>query len=382
MFPYLISFISRVYQLSQVFPSKNIDFVRKALYYFFIFMQLNYIKINQGDDIMAVTISDVAQRAGVSTSTVSKVLNNWSTISDQTKEKVMKAVEELNYIPNSQAVSFARGATRNIIFLSSFERESAYNNPHMFEIMCGCRDKLAQNGYSLILADITQGTSPDQYINQLIGSRTADGILIHGSSYHQKMAKPLVVSKFPHIVIGSLTNSSVSWIDTDNALAGQFAAHYIIKCDYERIAYIGYNKGFISAQRLNGFLGGLYEFGYRIPDEYIGVCEVNVDSAERCTHEILKLKKRPQVLVCENNIIALGAVKAIKQANIKMPTEISVVTFDSFPYSKLIDPIPTIIDIDMYDLGSQAADLLLRKIENPALHIQTHTALPVVKQGK
>ena len=88
------------------------------------------------------------------------------------------------------------------------------------------------------------------------------------------------------------------------------------------------------------------------------------------------------MLVCENNIIALGAVKAIKQANIKMPTEISVVTFDSFPYSKLIDPIPTIIDIDMYDLGSQAADLLLRKIENPALHIQTHTALPVVKQGK
>lgn len=331
---------------------------------------------------MSVTISDVAKKAGVSTSTVSKVLNNWSTISDSTKKRVMDAVAELNYIPNSQAVSFARGATRNIIFLSSFEKESAYNNPHMFDIMCGSRDRLAQNGYHLILADITENISPDQYINQLIGSRTADGILIHGSAYNQKMAKPLVVSKYPHIVIGSITNSSVSWIDTDNALAGQFAAHYIIKCDYERIAYIGNNKGFISAQRLNGFLGGMYEFGYRIPDKFIGVCEIEIESAENCMKEMLLLKDRPQVVVCENNIIALGAVRAIKQMNIKMPTEISVITFDSFPYSKLIDPIPIVIDIDMFDLGAQAADLLLRKIANPALHIQTHTALPVLTPGQ
>ena len=84
---------------------------------------------------MAVTIRDVAKEAGVSTSTVSKVLNNWSSISPATCDRVREAIRKLHYTPNARAVSFAKGASRNILFLSSLKKEEAYRNPHMFDIV-------------------------------------------------------------------------------------------------------------------------------------------------------------------------------------------------------------------------------------------------------
>ena len=86
---------------------------------------------------MAITISDVASEAGVSKSTVSKVLNNWSTISPETTARVQEAIKKLHYIPNARAVSFAKQTTQNIVYLTDLAQNSAYENPHMFDIMCG-----------------------------------------------------------------------------------------------------------------------------------------------------------------------------------------------------------------------------------------------------
>ena len=92
---------------------------------------------------MSVTINDVANEAGVSKSTVSKVLNHWTTISPATVKKVHAAIEKLHYTPNSRAVSFAKGATSNIVYLTNLEKDTAYRNPHMFDIMCGVHHTLS-----------------------------------------------------------------------------------------------------------------------------------------------------------------------------------------------------------------------------------------------
>ena len=94
---------------------------------------------------MSVTINDVANEAGVSKSTVSKVLNHWTTISPATVEKVHAAIEKLHYTPNSRAVNFAKGATSNIVYLTNLEKDTAYRNPHMFDIMCGVHHTLSEN---------------------------------------------------------------------------------------------------------------------------------------------------------------------------------------------------------------------------------------------
>lgn len=111
---------------------------------------------------MSVTINDVANEAGVSKSTVSKVLNHWTTISPATVEKVHAAIEKLHYTPNSRAVSFAKGATSNIVYLTNLEKDTAYRNPHMFDIMCGVHHTLSENNYSLTLINTSEEHYPEK----------------------------------------------------------------------------------------------------------------------------------------------------------------------------------------------------------------------------
>lgn len=333
---------------------------------------------------MAVTISDVAREAGVSTSTVSKVLNHWSSISPETCERVQQAIDKLHYTPNARAVSFARGCTNNILFLSDFTKEQAYSNPHMFDILCGARKKLSESGYSLMLADIPEQTNPEDFIASLISQKSADGIIIHGSAYSPKLDNILLDTQFPHILVGHPGPASrLCWIDTNNGLAGTFAAKHMIECGYDTPAFIGSGKSdHISVQRLNGFIGGMYEYGYRIPDNHIGYTDSSIHSSYVAAKEMLQSSNPPRAIVCENNTIALGVMNAIHEADLKLPDEIAFVTFDTYPYSVLIEPTPTIIDIDVYDLGVQAAIMLQHKIKNPSLLIQSYATLPVLKKGK
>ena len=333
---------------------------------------------------MAVTISDVAREAGVSTSTVSKVLNNWSSISPETCERVHQAIEKLHYTPNARAVSFAKGCTNNILFLSDFAKEQAYSNPHMFDILCGAQKKLAENGYSLMLTGIPEQQNPEEYISSLISQKAADGIIIHGSAYSPKLDNILLSSQFPHILVGHPGPSSkLCWIDTNNGLAGSFAAKHMIECGYTTPAFIGSGKSdHISAQRLNGFIGGMYEYGYRIPDNHIGYTDSSIRASYETAIRMLQSDSPPSAIVCENNNIALGVMNAIHELKLSLPDKIAFVTFDTYPYSVLIEPTPTIIDIDVYDLGVQAATMLQHKIQNPSLLIQSYATLPVLKKGK
>lgn len=332
---------------------------------------------------MSVTIRDVAREAGVSTSTVSKVLNNWSSISPKTCARVQEAIDKLHYTPNARAVSFARGATRNILFLSSLKKEEAYHNPHMFDILCGVQKELSAHGYTLMLTAIPEDISPEIFLTDQISRRIADGILIHGSCSIPNMSRILLETQFPHIYIGHPNRrSNLCWIDTNHGLAGQFAAQHMLECHYEKTAFIAERRtDDISTRRLNGFLGGMYDYGYRIPEEYICYTDSSKGDTYQQSLALLSLPEPPRAIVCENNLLALSLCKALQEKHLRVPDDVAFLTFDSYPYSALIEPSPTIIDIDMYDLGIQAAVMLLRKLENPSLLVQSYTTLPVLRQG-
>lgn len=332
---------------------------------------------------MSVTIRDVAKEAGVSTSTVSKVLNNWSTISPETRARVHEAIQKLHYAPNARAVSFAKGAAKNILFLSSLKKEEAYHNPHMFDILCGVQKELSLHGYTLMLTDIPADVSPETFLTDQISRKIADGILIHGSCNIPNMSRILLETQFPHIYIGHPNRrSNLCWIDTNHGLAGQFAAQHMIECHYEKNAFIAERRtDDISMRRLNGFLGGMYDYGYRVPEEYICYTNSTREDAYLQSVKLLTLPDPPRAIICENNLLALSLCKAIQEKHLRVPDDVAFLTFDTHPYSALIEPIPTIIDIDVYDLGVQAAAMLLRKLENPSLLVQSYTTLPVLRQG-
>ena len=332
---------------------------------------------------MSTTIRDVAREAAVSTSTVSKVLNNWTTISPETTRRVKDAIKKLNYVPNSRAVSFASRSTRNIIFLASLIKDSAFQNPHMYEILCGARQELAKAGYTLMIQDIPPGEDPCRFLAELISQKVGDGILLHGSAYSPSMAQILLDQQFPHILIGHPERGSrICWIDTNNGMAGEYSALYMIERGYTQTAFIGgYKNDAISAQRLNGFLGAMQDYGYSVPEDYICFTDSSKEGGEKAMEHLLRLAPPPRAVVCENNTLAVGAIQAINQQQLNVPSQIALLTFDKYPYSQIITPAPTIVDIDVYDLGIQAAVMLLRKIENPSLLIQSYTTLPVITEG-
>jgi DNA-binding LacI/PurR family transcriptional regulator len=332
---------------------------------------------------MPVTINDVAKEANVSTSTVSKVLNNWTTISPATAARVHQAIEKLNYIPNARAVSFARKSTKNIVFLTYLERDSAYVNPHMFDIMCGVYNELSRHDYTMTLQDVSKDTDKGESVSRLLSTKICDGLIIHGSAINSTIADAIVNQNFPHIIIGHPGfESRLCWVDTNHALAGHLAASHMIDHGYTSIAFIGGQKtDELSFQRQKGFLGTMYQYGYQVPDDRIFYSNSTTEEGYQITKKILSTPKRPRGIVCENNTLAVGAMKAIEQSNLSLPEDIAFLTFDAYPYSKIIDPKPTVVDINVYDMGVQAGNMMIRKLENPSLLVQSYTTIPVIHEG-
>lgn len=343
---------------------------------------------------MSVTISDVANAAGVSKSTVSKVLNNSSTISPATIERVKSVMTELNYTPNQRAVSFAKQTTDNIVYLANLSAHSAFINPHMFDIMCGVHHELSSSGYTMTLVDTSCETYPGERAIQEIIRRSADGLVIHGSAITQELGEHILEAGIPHIIIGHPEyDNRLCWIDTNHSMAGEFAADHMVDCGYTNVYFLaGKKTEEISNQRVKGFLKGMLNHKIHIAKDRVLYTDASRLGAYKTVLNMLREVHHgdsgtsgggPKIecIICENSELALGAMKAIQEMKLSLPDDIALLTFDSYPYSGIIDPTPTVIDINLYDMGSQAGSMILRKLTHPELLIQSYTALPVLIQG-
>ncbi len=327
---------------------------------------------------MSVTIRDVASAAGTSIATVSKVINGSPSISDATVERVKKAMDELSYTPNRRAQSFARQATNNIAFITCLERDAAFANPHMFEIMSGTQAALARKGYTLsLLATDVNGIG---VVKTIIAQKSVDGIVAHASVMTRDLAQMITKENFPHIVIGVPGfNSHLCWIDNNNPYSGQMAANHLMDIGRRRIAYVGGRQNdAISFARWQGTHKAMQEGHIHFCEEYLKQGDSTRQDGYRMMNELLTLKERPDAVICANNHIALGCVKALEHANVAIPRDVAVITFDDYPFSRITDPMLTVVNIDVYDLGFEAGNLVLEKIKKPNLQVQSYSTLPVL----
>lgn len=327
---------------------------------------------------MAVTIKDVAREAGVSVATVSKILNNKPYISEKTRQHVKEVMKQLDYHPNAQASNFKYKRSSNIIFLAITQLHTAFHNPHMFEILCGAESVTQKKNYNLSFVGVSSTEEAYTTVLEIVGRNTADGILVHGSATSRQLIDFLVKSNFPHIIIGRPPFASAScWIDINNRMTGQMAMEYLETCGYNKIAFLGGPKSDeISRHRLQGFLSYMNINGLTIKEDFIKYGKYTKESGFAMMKDLLCYSTLPDAVICENNLIAMGAVKAIENKNLSIPEDIGIITFDDYPLSQLIDPPLTVIDIDVYEMGNQAATILLRKISNRNLSVQSFITLP------
>lgn len=328
---------------------------------------------------MAATIKDVAKLAGVSTATVSKVMNGSYSISQSTIDRVNNAMKELHYHPNLRARNFARQSTRQILFLTTLGENVGFANPHMFEIMSGLEHALGNKGYLLSVKSITPMQAPE-FVKEVFDSKMVDGVVIHASVISRALDELIKYKEIPHIVLGQPDFAShFCWLDIDNKLAGEMAANYLLRCGYQSLAFIGgTDEDKISAHRLAGVLSVLKEYDVIVPRHHLQYGESDCDSGFWMTEQLLQCPNRPDAVICANNYIAYGCVNALKENMIRIPEDMGVLTFDDFPFSRILDPKLTVVDIDVYDMGMQAGKLILNKMKKPNLQMQFYCTLPSI----
>ncbi|MBZ4647362.1 MAG: LacI family transcriptional regulator [Clostridia bacterium] len=327
---------------------------------------------------MAVTIKDVAKMAGVSTSTVSRVLNNSPLISPETVIRVKKAMQELNYFPNSMARSFANQSTYTIALIVDIDNSKAFANPFFYQVQYGIEKVLCKRGYYLMIANEKTMIDREAALSKFVFEKRVDGIILPASLLKKSFVKKMEEQKFPFVVLGEPNfHFDVNWVDIDNQMAGKVAANHLIDNGYRKIAFIaGSFEDKFNRHRLDGYKKALEEHNMELNEELISEGGCTKEDGYRLMKNLIETKDFLDAVIFTNNIAAFGALTAIKEKGYKIPEEFGLVSFDNYPVAEFSDPKMTTVDIDVVDLGMQAATMLLKEIETPSTSKQ-HSLLSV-----
>lgn len=328
---------------------------------------------------MPATIRDVALKAGVSTATVSKAMNGSGAVSEETQQKIKQAAKALGYQPNARARNFATRATYQMAFLADFPFDAGFVNPHLFEIMRGVQHTLDKKGYAMVMKHQSSKEAL-LYVEQAWTQRVVDGFVLHMSVMTRKLSAYISKENIPHIVIGKpYFDNRLCWIDTDNCLSGELAARHLAELGYKDICFVGGRADdMISWRRLQGVRQALQEAGVELPHNRVLQSHSTLADGTRAMKKLLRMKPRPQAVICANNPIALGLMQALQGKGIRIPEDMALMTFDSYPFSLFTDPPMTVVDINMYEMGQEAGRLVLQKLRHPATQIQTYITTPTL----
>ena len=328
---------------------------------------------------MAATIHDIAREAGVSIATVSKVINNKAHVSPDTRKRVLQVMEQLRYTPNASAANLARRSSKNVLYADRFYKGLPYENPHMFDIICGVSHELSRKGYRLSLLNLDScGKKPEAALEEAILSRVADGIIVSAAFVTARMERLLLKHDFPQICIGEPQFDTIlSWIDTNNTLSSNLAVEHLVATGCHTLAFMGgREEDRIFMDRLRGFRTAMERRGLEANEDYITYNTPDVEAIFGSASALLSMPVPPDGIICTNSLMAVGTMRAIRAKGLDIPGQVSLIAFDDHPYSPMVSPQPTIIDIDLFSLGVHAGNLLLKKIRDPAMLVQTYTALP------
>lgn len=319
---------------------------------------------------MAVTIRDVAALAGVAPSTVSRTCKDHRSISEETKAKVRRAMDQLGYeyIAPTDVIRFQNSKTIGIILPPSSRQ--AYENPFYLEAIRGIGQFC--NGHKYTSTVIT-GQSNEEILDAIqttVSESYVDGFIVLYSKEDDKIVDYLYSEGFTYVLIGKakqFTNETI-YIDNDNIMAGKQATEYLISLGHQKIAYLGSESIMIfSSDRKAGYHMALMQNDLPIEKSYcIEVDNVFMDECKPLW-ELLRSENRPTAMVVSDDILAVSLERVCNQCGISIPEDLSIISFNDSLFAKLTSPQLTSIDVNSFQLGIEAASQLINHIENPNL---------------
>ncbi|MEN5015658.1 HTH-type transcriptional repressor PurR [Erwinia sp. Eh17-17] len=316
------------------------------------------------------TIKDVAKRAGVSTTTVSHVINKTRFVAEETREAVWVAIKELHYSPSAVARSLKVNHTKTIGLLATSSEA-----PYFAEIIEAVENRCFAQGYTLILGNAHNDLQKQQAYLSMMAQKRVDGLLVMCSEYPDTLIAMLEENRNIPMVVMDWNESRGDFTDTvlDNAFEGGYlAGRYLIERGHRDIGAIpGQLERNTGGGRHAGFLKALAEAGITLREEWLVQGDFEPESGYRAMQQILSQKQRPTAIFCGGDIMAMGAICAADEMGLRVPQDISVIGYDNVRNARYFTPALTTVHQPKERLGETAFDMLLDRITSKREEQQT-----------
>ena len=309
-----------------------------------------------------VTSQDVAEHAGVSRTTVSFVLNRVEGvhITEETRQRVFNAAESLGYVPDAaaQALAGRRAQIIGLVFSRSYHHIAS--DAFLLQVMDGLMDVVRKDGLRLLLDSVETWSQKDVYLN-LARAKRIDGIILSGPRSDDKELRALAEEGFPVVLIGHLSRVKISSVDIDSRAAARLAVEHLLAQGHSRIgcitnAPLSYTA---ASERLQGYQDALSAAGYSFDQNLVRYGDYSPESGFKTMTSLLAEANRPTAVFVASDVVAFGAMTAVREHGLKVPQDIALVGFDDVPLARYVDPPLTTVHLPIAELGRQAGQLLV-----------------------
>jgi LacI family transcriptional regulator len=306
------------------------------------------------------TIVDVARAAGVSTATVSRVLNNHPQVDPRLAAAVLQTVKDLGYRPSRVARSLRTRTNRVWALIISDIR----TGPFFGDVVRGVEDVAYAAGYSLFLCNTDEDAAKEASYIELAVAENVAGVILTPSGPRTSLA-PLVTFGIPVVLADrTLPDHQADSVLVDNMAGASEAVSHLLAGGYRRVACItgplATTTGF---RRHAGYCKALSEAGIELDDSLVRVADFRERGGELAMKELLAQAGRPDAVFVTNHLMAIGVLHALADAKLAIPTDIAIVSFDDMSWASLLNPPLTAVAQPAYDLGVESARLLLSRLE-------------------
>ena len=314
------------------------------------------------------TIDDVAALSGVARATVSRVLNGGPNVREEVRERVLKAVEKLQYKVNMQARFLAGGRTQVLALVYASDLDSEPNSFYHSGLELGALRACAETGFQLLMHTVNQHSlSKTEKILELIDRRSCDGLILTPPfSDDVALLRELTARNFPVVCIspGRAAQKIAAGVGIDDEVAGYELTRYMISLGHRRFGFIKGLEGHLSAEeRFAGFRRALTEAGIPLDSVLAERGNFTFRSGVELTPAILTAKDRPTALICANDDMAVGALFSAHRLGVDVPDQLSVVGFDDTPVSEIIWPPLTTVHQPLKAMGARAVERIVEAVK-------------------
>ncbi len=307
-----------------------------------------------------ITISDVAKRAGVSSMTVSRVLNHKGEISFSTRKLVQQAIDELDYRPSTVARSLKTNRTMTIGMIIP-----DVTNPFFPEIVRGVEDTAWAQNYTMVLCNTAEDRAREEATLRLLEANRVDGVILCSPRLSDEQLLPLLKRHSATVLVNRTVPGTIfDTVQVDDAYGTMCAVQHLLRDGRQVIGCLaGPSYSYSGQKRVQGFITALESKGHIFNPDLVVNCSPNEEGGFKASKELLTTHPEIDGLICYDDMVAIGALQACVELNTHIPSDIAVIGCDDVRYATLVTPALTTLRISKYDIGASASRMLLENIE-------------------